>query len=715
MDILDIRRSKLPHGIMTRYEYRFGSSDVDSVGSAIQEFTADVNQTVVENFCGEIAELVQHAQDGYEWSSIGPRLQRVGNRLYKLLFPLQQGYLPELAQRLRASTGLLLRTNEAVIPWETLHDDDEFFGLKYDFGRQYVVRQPVLKGREIGPIRRVLFVADGLGDLPSAAVEARTLAESLGEHKIECTVLSGADTAVSAVVEELANGEYDLLHFSGHVQVIENTTEAALVLHGGELLDHDTIEALLAGVAPPVVFINGCASAEPLSNLCSSFMKTGSKVVIGLLYEVPDRIALDVARSFYDRLINRKQPAGAALRESRRSAHKRNAGVWTSFVLYGNPWASVGVLEEPDPAPTIVSEVDSRPKPLGADAQQLLNRAKEFAASRGTVTSMDLLVQLLKVDERMRSNLGPQNAAVIEQLVVDLLELMGGVPAEGDVPLSDTVTRVVAFAAELAAGTDCAEVSVEHIAEAFVRVGGGTSTLVLKSLNIDLESLRSAPTQALDLPQTNGTGSGPARPRRGRTGGSPVVTDTGELRSDRFAAETLSALATARILARMQGEVTGSYLVLLGFMLAGSDVLRRALLAQGAAGQRLVRRFYPGGRRLTERDFSTRIVNSLTRALDAASGTGPAVLGDAEVLAEVLAEDGSSARDLLTGVGIDSAQLERALREAAAPHREPRGDGVPEPGSTSAGPNGAGTDGAGPDRAGPDGAGPGEADSPDGD
>lgn len=666
MDILDVRRYAQPSGPMTRYEYRFESSDVDSAGSATQEFSADVNQTVVENFCAEIGELVQLAREGHEWSSIGPRLQKVGNRLYKILFPLQQGYLTQLAVRLRESKGIFLKTNEAVVPWETLHDDEEFFGLKYDLGRQYVVRQPVIKGREIGPISRVLFVADALGDLPSATEEAKVLAESLRGHNTECKVLVGNNATMSAVVDELTNGRYDLLHFSGHVKVLDGTAEAALVLHGEKLLDHDTIEALLTGAAPPVVFINGCASAEPLSNLCSSFMTTGSRIVIGLLHEVPDRIALDLARSFYDRLINRKQTAGAALRESRRSAHKRHGGAWTSFVLYGNPWTGVGADAPPEPDPPKVQDSTPKPELLDSDAQELLNRTKEFAASRGIVTSMDLLLQLLRVDERMRNALGPRNLAIVEHLVGDLLEVVGGVPTEGDVPLSDTVTKVVAFASELATRVGRDAVSIEHIGEAFVRVGGGTSMLLLESLGIDLDNLRSGPSEPAKH-HANGGIRSPRDPSSHGTGkDSPIFATSGELQVQQFEPATVAALAMGRTLARTQGQMVGSHTLLLGFMLAGSAVLRDALTAQGAAGEQLVKLFYADGQRLTVKDFSTRCLSSLTRAFSTLTSTDRHVLNDADVLVALLTEEGSRARDVLSSLGVDFMRLQRTIQNKAS-------------------------------------------------
>lgn len=669
MDILDVRRNKPPHGgSMTRYTYRFESSDA-GIGAAMQEFSADVNQTVVEEFCGEIGDLVQLAQEGHEWESVGPRLEKVGNRLYKILFPLQQGHLSQLALRMRKSKGIFLKTDEAVIPWEILHDGDEFFGLKYDLGRQYIVRQSVINGREIGPIARVLFVADALGDLPRATEEANVLAGSLRDHNAECKVLTGSEATLRAVVDELTNG-YDLLHFSGHVKVINgveagSTAEAALALHDGKLLDHDTIEALLADAAPPVVFINGCASAEPLSNLCSSFMTTGSRVVIGLLHEVPDRIALDLARSFYDRLIDRKQTAGAALRESRLSACKRQGGAWASFVLYGNPWTEVGTGVPPKPAPREVRPSVPESKPLDVDAQELLNRSKEFAASRGIVTSMDLLLQLLKVNTRMRSALGPQSLAVVEHLLGDLLEIAGGLPVEGDVPLSDTVTKVFAYASELAARVGRDAVSVEDIGVAFVRVGGGTSMLLLESLGINFDNFPSGPAAPVTQPNANGRVRSPSPPRYRPSTSSPIFDESGELQTQLFGPATVAALAMGRSLAATQGQLVGSPTLLLGFMLAGSTVLREALIAQGESGQKLVKLFYAEGRRLAAKDFSPRCLNSLTRAYTTTSETGQHLLNDVDVLVELLNEDGSGARELLSRLGVDFVRLQKTIREQA--------------------------------------------------
>ena len=123
------------------------------------------------------------------------------------------------------------------------------------------------------------------------------------------------------VVRELDSGGYDLFHYSGHVAVPFDTSYVGLRLHEDKLLDERVLRSLSNTGVPPIVFVNGCASADRLGNLCVSFMATGAKVVIGTRYEVAEDSARRFAERFYAALIG-GAPAGAAVRLARQDLRR---------------------------------------------------------------------------------------------------------------------------------------------------------------------------------------------------------------------------------------------------------------------------------------------------------------------------------------------------------------------------------------------------------
>jgi len=679
VDVLDVRTFPQARGLITRYVYLFESSDVDAAGSAIQEFSADVNQTVVNRFCAEIGDVVLQRSDG------GRELQRIGRMLYHVLFPELQGPLPDLVRRVRSSQELFIRTNEATVPWEALFDDDQFFGLKYDLGRQYVVRKQVARGRVISPIKKVLLVADPAGDLPRAGEEVHLLAETLRERGAECKVLAVSQTTVTRVLRELGTGTYDLLHYSGHVVAVDGTQDAALVLHGDELLDRGTIEALLNGAAPPVVFINGCASAEPLSNLCSSFMATGSRVVIGTLHQVTDDVGLELSTRFYDQLINHHQTAGGALRAARHAVSESHGPAWASFVLYGNPMTHIGttgggaenggadgqrpaavvIPEAPAPVEQAVGTADAardgEPR-LDTAAEALLARAAEQASSRGVVTSLDLFLQLTQADEAMQAAIGAERLPMVQIVLGDLLHTVGG-RASGEVIRSDTVTRVLVVACEIAARAGRLVAGVRDVSQAFVDVGGGTSSLLLAAIGIDLSRLDlsgaepAAPEGAAGAAPAPAVASEPDATVPAEAAEDAPFDDGQRLMTNLFTPSALKALEAARDVAAAHGMLISSEAMFLGFGRAGSETLLSCLAHLGPAGQAMARSLQEGDSALRLALFSARSFTALQGAYAAAQREGKAAVDDRSVLCALLADPGSAVCERLRRSGVAPEDL----------------------------------------------------------
>src|SRR5882724_2343970 len=132
MTVLQVRMSEPRRG-RTQYSYELKSGDGSALGPLEQEHTVDVSQDLVKDLCMEIDEVLKNA-DASDGAELRENLARLGSLLYDTLFP--QAGQPELMRRLRESTGpLLVQSNEALVPWELLHEEGDFLGLRHDMGR----------------------------------------------------------------------------------------------------------------------------------------------------------------------------------------------------------------------------------------------------------------------------------------------------------------------------------------------------------------------------------------------------------------------------------------------------------------------------------------------------------------------------------------------------------------------------------------------------
>lgn len=416
-------------GMTARYEYdlRVGSTVGESPPLEM-EYTVEVDPELVKGCRARIDAALTKAADAQSVPEPGlvKELARWGKLLYDQLFPRVQGNAAELVTRLHASTGpVLVRTNEQEVPWELLHDGRDFLGLRHDLGRRMVGKRPVVGGRSISRVGRALIVGDTIGDLPSAREEVAKVAAWLGGRGIECKVLLGHEATVLDVVTELASDEtpYDLFHFCGHVATGDGTT--GLMMHGRQLLGAVALQTLSSCGAPPVAFINGCASAGggEVASMCMSFMSLGAKTVVGTRTEVADEGAWQFAAEFYGRLLA-GEPAGAGVRAARAALRERPDAAWASFILYGDP--AVGITKDE------TTESPQLPEPhdedmmiaLAPDARQLMQRVYESAADRGGVASVDLLQGLLgeeDIRQRIEGSIGADAMEALDQVIDQVL------------------------------------------------------------------------------------------------------------------------------------------------------------------------------------------------------------------------------------------------------------------------------------------------------
>jgi hypothetical protein len=662
----------IAQGMTVRYDYDLRVAGGDRDGPPLEmEYTVEVDPGLVRDCRDRIDEALTKAAAGdpAPRAGLSKELAKWGNLLYRHLFPRVQGSTAELVTRLHASTGpVMVRTNEQEVPWELLHDGTDFLGLKHDLGRRQVGRRTVVVGRSISRVGRALIVGDTLGDLPAAREEITKVEAWLRERGVECTVLLGEEATLLDVVTELASEDtpYDLFHFCGHVATGAGTT--GLMMHDRQLLGEVVLQTLSSQGAPPVTFINGCASAGAgeVASMCLSFMVLGAKTVVGTRTEVADEGAWLFASEFYGRLLA-GEAAGASVRAARSALRDRADAAWASFVLYGDPAANItrgpepGGTRQPDPPE------DDLTLALAPDAQRLMRRVYASGADRRGVASVDLLQGLLgeaDVRQRIEESIGADAMEALDQVLHQVLSRNSdadGKSADGNgtgddeeagMVLSDTVNRVFADAATRAVEDGRGTITIADITAAFVASGGGVSSQLLEMCGVPLSRL---------LPD-------PSRTAVDRTTRDEVaVARNGDawLPMDDLTRGAAGVVRLANLLAESRGEIIGTYTLLLAFGAMGSEVLRRGLYEQGPAGERAFRRL---SRMLTprRRDLSPRVHDALDQARrrTAAGHTASGRVSEAAILLALFEDEEASGRELMARLGVDPELLIQALRRA---------------------------------------------------
>jgi hypothetical protein len=268
-----------------------------------------------------------------------------GQLLYGMFLPAEiQKHLSNVHE------PIILKTNDNEIPWELLHDNDDFLCLKMPIGRR-------LRTREIGrtnPVKprdkiSALFIANATGDLPAAEEEVDYIINHIGSD-IDIEVMRKDAASAASVLSAMQSGDYDIIHYAGHAEFNPRAPdESALLCAGKNKIYATEIKRILGG--KPFVFLNACGSGKEkicengknysgsdTEGLASSFILGGSLAFIGSSWPIPDISAGILASEFYRSFIG-GESVGEALRKGRvhLKSERENDINWMAFILYGDP------------------------------------------------------------------------------------------------------------------------------------------------------------------------------------------------------------------------------------------------------------------------------------------------------------------------------------------------------------------------------------------
>lgn len=250
------------------------------------------------------------------------------------------------------------------IPWELLHDGEQFLGQRFAMGRVVRTRQSIIgrAARCVAPPVQVLVVADPCADLASAYAEGIAIRDLMDAFQSHLWV-SFRSQGVNPDFIKSKIRHYDWVHFAGHADHDHRKPEnSGWRLSHARLTAADIMKMAGTGAMPALVFSNACQSArtdswdvgpdvqDRIFGLANAFLLAGVKHYVGTLWEVPDESSLRFALAFYRYLLSGRS-VGDALRCARRASirfYGEENIVWASYLLYGDPstvYLKPGALE----------------------------------------------------------------------------------------------------------------------------------------------------------------------------------------------------------------------------------------------------------------------------------------------------------------------------------------------------------------------------------
>ena len=256
-----------------------------------------------------------------------------------------------LDERVRNSRVDHIRINidERLIdlPWELIHDGDEFLCLKYALGRQIYSSSAFAHDNYRKEKPRVLVVSDPERNLAAARKEGHSVASLLRAHGLEVTQLEGKEATKQRFNFEMKR--HSIIHFAGHAsRDSANPDESCIRLFDGPFKAFQ-MDGVFGHQPPSLIFLNACWSAAERSEdrgyppmmrgLARTFLMAGVPNFVGYLIPVVDRTATDLALRLYAHLVLGRT-VGEALRRGRVELRKQHGDVdpaWASAVLYGDP------------------------------------------------------------------------------------------------------------------------------------------------------------------------------------------------------------------------------------------------------------------------------------------------------------------------------------------------------------------------------------------
>ena len=207
----------------------------------------------------------------------------------------------------------------ADIPWELMNDDEDFFCMKYAMGRRINFEKQKYFNPSSNKEVRFLLVEDPTGSLPASRNEISYLMGGLLGISGVKVRRSGMEMCKKDFLSALCDGNFDVLHFSGHGFFDpEEPNKSYLSFRNNPCYAYEISENL-GDKAPVLIFSNACTSAQTIlgqQGLVYAFLSSGTLTYIGTIWPVNDQLAGMIGEEFYRYVIFGKT-VGEGLRLAR--------------------------------------------------------------------------------------------------------------------------------------------------------------------------------------------------------------------------------------------------------------------------------------------------------------------------------------------------------------------------------------------------------------
>ncbi|MCX5900844.1 MAG: CHAT domain-containing protein [Proteobacteria bacterium] len=329
------------------------SEKSDTGGTTIRPYEElRVSMPQIQQLCQEIVSLLNRANTrGKVSKDILNKLRDVGQQLFDNLLSARA---KETVRSARV-TDLVFYIEDSLvqIPWELLHDGDQFLCQKFNMGRLVKTRHQVytIKQRVLARPLKMLIVSDPRGDLENASREGRLIREQLdANHNFISANQRSGQIPAGYITEKIRN--FDMIHYAGHADYdADDPTNSGWLLDGGKFTAGDIMKLIGGRPMPSLIFSNACQSGQTdewklgaaynqkIFGLANAFLLAGVQHYIGTFWEILDEPGAGFAVEFYKAMLE-GATVGEAVRQARHfliRQYGEDTIVWASYMLYGDP------------------------------------------------------------------------------------------------------------------------------------------------------------------------------------------------------------------------------------------------------------------------------------------------------------------------------------------------------------------------------------------
>jgi len=490
------------------YKYHFSLSDGrnELVTSKTVHLTKDAYQ------------IIHHALSTYatgDAEGIDSRFRKLGNLIYRILLPPQ---VQEVIDNCKDT--IILNTEDATIPWELLHDHEDFLFLKRPVARIPEVFHWADEMFNNSPLpdsgmNRVLIIADPSGVLPDDKAEADMIYKLFEKRGVSCDILVGPDQCTYLnIKQKLRKSEYGIIHIVGDLVRLPERQSSAVVLANRQPFMAEEICSAFLGF--PLVFLNvrhGMVESSELEEgpwgygpinvlMMAQAFTQGSRLgraraVIGSMWKFDQNI-MDIrfSETFYKKLLDGNS-LGESLRisKSRLSVEKTGFTTWNSYVLFGDPHLTLDI-KPVRPAENKKAKAKKSVSPPWNDDMRvtLLGAVASMRATNWPIlSSLHMLLGITYLPDGIlskaisSSGLDPNQA---RRVLRKALKHKGQHPNTKGFKVSKNLVSILKSAINRSASDGSGEVNEKHVLGEMLSRSTCGASIILTSLKINLKELR---------------------------------------------------------------------------------------------------------------------------------------------------------------------------------------------------------------------------------